>query len=171
MKWSWLGLIGCVACVGEMIVPELQGIILEGSEDPLAESQLSDFKQYPIQSVGLFVPGQSATLVRALEKHIGDALTTEDLLSIKQKIIFYYQNQGYPFVIVSIPEQKITDGVIRLLVEEGKVDKVKVYGNRWFSKQRYRNAIHLAPGDSIDECALLNDLSFLHVYNICFYKQ
>jgi hemolysin activation/secretion protein len=45
-----------------------------------------------------------------------------------------YQGAGYLSVFVDVPEQRIADGVVILNVTEGRVERLKVSGSRYFSQ-------------------------------------
>ena len=58
-----------------------------------------------------------------------------------------YQNGGYLTVFVDVPEQRIADGVVILNVTEGRVERLKVSGSRYFSQGYIRNHVpELAEG-------------------------
>lgn len=58
-----------------------------------------------------------------------------------------YQGAGYLTVFVDVPEQRIDGGVVRLVVLEGRVDKLYVTGSRYFDQGRIRAvATELAEG-------------------------
>lgn len=66
-----------------------------------------------------------------------------------------YKRAGYETVFVYIPEQEVTNGVVRLQVTEGRVEWVHVHGARYFSDRRILAALPaLAPGKT----PLLTDL-------------
>jgi hemolysin activation/secretion protein len=58
-----------------------------------------------------------------------------------------YHDAGYLTVLVDIPEQKVAEGVVQLRVTEGRVERLKVSGNRYYSRGEIRaEAPSLAPG-------------------------
>jgi hemolysin activation/secretion protein len=76
--------------------------------------------------------------------------------------ILYFRQKGRPVVSVSVPEQDISNGVVQLLVIEGRVGQVKVEGNRWFSVDQIRQKVRLQPGDVIYADRLLEDIRFIN---------
>lgn len=52
-----------------------------------------------------------------------------------------YRSAGYGTVKVSVPEQELTGGVVRLVVTESVIGKVTVTGNKHFSEANVRNAL------------------------------
>jgi hemolysin activation/secretion protein len=60
-----------------------------------------------------------------------------------------YKHAGYETVFVSVPEQEVSDGVVRLQVTEGRVEWVHVHGARYFSEGQIRAGLPaLAPGQT-----------------------
>jgi hemolysin activation/secretion protein len=45
------------------------------------------------------------------------------------KVRQYYRDQGYPLVLSYIPAQEITDGVVKLMVVEGRYGDIKIHNN------------------------------------------
>lgn len=74
-----------------------------------------------------------------------------------------YRNAGYPTVIVAVPEQTITEGVVRLTVIESVLGEVSVTGNRYFSTSRLLSVLpSLRPGQLLYEPTILKELDFLN---------
>jgi hemolysin activation/secretion protein len=62
-----------------------------------------------------------------------------------------YRDLGFATVNVTLPQQKLTNGIVRVKVIEGKIAQIKVEGNRWFSTP---NVLRALP--SLDTNILLN---------------
>lgn len=59
-----------------------------------------------------------------------------------------YHDAGYLTVLVDIPEQRVAEGVVRLRVTEGRVERLKVAGNRYYSRGEIRTGTpSLAAGE------------------------
>lgn len=85
---------------------------------------------------------------RALYPHLGQGKRMADLERARAALETAYQDAGYLSVTVIVPEQKVADGLIRLQVLEGNVEKLKVSGNRYYSREEIRaQAPSLAPGE------------------------
>jgi hemolysin activation/secretion protein len=62
----------------------------------------------------------------------------------------FFHDQGYPTVMVNIPEQAVLSKVIRLDIIENRVGTVTVTGNKWFSTEKIlRELPSIAPGQVI----------------------
>ena len=60
-----------------------------------------------------------------------------------------YQQAGYLTVFVDIPEQQVASGVVRLQVLQGRVDRLRVLGSRYFSQGFIRDTVaELAEGNT-----------------------
>lgn len=73
-----------------------------------------------------------------------------------------YRDAGYAAVTVDIPEQEIKDGVVRLIVTEGKVDHLRVTGARYVSGRRLVSRLpSLRPGSVFHLPSAQRELSTL----------
>jgi hemolysin activation/secretion protein len=52
-----------------------------------------------------------------------------------------YRNLGFATVSVTLPQQRLTNGVVRVQVVEGKLHAITVTGNRYFSTNNVRRAL------------------------------
>jgi hemolysin activation/secretion protein len=160
----------CISCSPEYANPpvctsekdllkEVKGICLVGSERSVREvpSRLEG-----IAFVDIKIPGDADQLESRLVPFLGKPLRACDLVAIKREVILYYRDKNHPLVSVVIPEQDITDSVIKVVVTQSTLNEVKVYGNHYFSKEFFHDAIQLKQGQLIDENVLLNNLNFIN---------
>lgn len=71
-----------------------------------------------------------------------------------------YHAEGYPTVLVNLPEQTIEGGIVRLEVIEGRLSKVTVTGNEHYSWSNIRLKLpSVKPGAIIYEPAFLKELA------------
>lgn len=79
--------------------------------------------------------------------YVGYAKTTEDVEKARSVVEKYFQEQGYVRTMVSIPQQSLDDGIVRLDVIETKIARVKVTGNRYYTKKMLLQELpSIAPG-------------------------
>jgi len=84
---------------------------------------------------------------RAVYPHLGRKRTIRDVEAARRALEEAYHRRGYQTVFVDVPEQRLIDGVVRLRVVEGRVDRLRVLGARYFSLGQIRNALsEFAPG-------------------------
>ena len=75
----------------------------------------------------------------------------------------YLSGIGYPFSIVYLPPQDITNGIVRFVVTVSRLQgEVDVQGARYFAEQQYRNAIHQVPGQPLNLEQLNADLDWIN---------
>lgn len=84
---------------------------------------------------------------RAVYPSLGPGKTAADVEKARAALEAAYQQSGYLSVSVVVPEQSVSSGVIRLQVVEGQVERLKVSGNRYTSRQDLRAEVpELKPG-------------------------
>ncbi|HIJ90695.1 MAG: BamA/TamA family outer membrane protein [Desulfobulbaceae bacterium] len=92
-------------------------------------------------------------------------LTLTEIYGLADRLTEFYQAHGYSLTTVTVPAQRMLDGVLRLEVVEGKVGKLFFEGNQRYDEAFLANQLNLlAPGtilrfaDLESEVLLLNDL-------------
>jgi len=69
-----------------------------------------------------------------IARHFPDAmLNFSDMQLLTDRITLTYKEQGYFLARCYIPKQDIKDGVLKLMVAEGVLDKIQVTGNTYYS--------------------------------------
>jgi hemolysin activation/secretion protein len=87
------------------------------------------------------------TIEKVLAPYMGPGKTIGDMEAARNALEKVYQEGGYLTVFVDLPEQSTADGVIRLSVLEGKVERLSVKGSRYYSQGFIRNRVpELAEG-------------------------
>jgi len=83
------------------------------------------------------VEGATLLPVIAVEKavypHLGEGKLLADVENAREALEKAYHQAGYLTVLVSIPQQKVENKVVRLLVTEAPVDRLRVVESRYFS--------------------------------------
>jgi hemolysin activation/secretion protein len=98
------------------------------------------------------VEGNTVLPTLAVEKavypHLGESKTVADVERARQALERAYHSAGYLTVLVDIPEQKVDEGIVRLSVIEGRVERVRVSGNRYYARGYIRSKVpSLAQGE------------------------
>ena len=57
------------------------------------------------------------------------------------KIQLRYRELGFPTISVTLPQQKLTNGIVRVKIVEGKISDIVVTGNRYYSAANIRRAL------------------------------
>jgi hemolysin activation/secretion protein len=78
---------------------------------------------------------------------LGEHKQLRDVEAARAALEKVYQDAGYLTVLVDLPEQEVTGGVVRLSVIEGRIDRMSVRGSRYFSQGYIRDKVpELADG-------------------------
>ncbi|MDY0743327.1 POTRA domain-containing protein [Paucibacter sp. R3-3] len=84
---------------------------------------------------------------QAVMPFMGPQLSLDQVEAARMALEKLYQGAGYLTVFVDIPDQRVDDGVVRLQVTEGKVDRLSVTGSRYYAQGRIRaGAAEVAEG-------------------------
>ncbi len=75
-------------------------------------------------------------LQRVLDGFTGNGKTTDDVEAARSGLEKYYHKEGYPTVLVNIPEQSVDTGVVFLEVIESRIRRVRVTGNHYFTMEK-----------------------------------
>jgi hemolysin activation/secretion protein len=75
----------------------------------------------------------SAALEEVTAPYLQRELTVEDLEELRLALTRYYVNHGYITSGAIIPNQTLEDGVLRLHILEGALQRIEVEGNRRLS--------------------------------------
>lgn len=96
----------------------------------------------------LLVPSPT-TLAAKLAPWNGQPLTEGDLVVIADTILAHYDVEGYPVVLLDAPEQDLQSGVLRLLIDVGKIGKVGVTRPEFGNPKAVTKGLRLRSGDTV----------------------
>jgi hemolysin activation/secretion protein len=117
---------------------------------PAAQSRPPSFDILEYQVAGNSVL-PTIEVERAVTPYLGPNKTIKDVEAARAQLERVYHDRGYKTVLVNIPQQKVAEGVIRLVVTEGRVGKLKITGSRYHSLQVIRNKVpQFTPGTTPD---------------------
>lgn len=98
-----------------------------------------------------------------VSKYEGPNRSFRDLEKAKQDLEAAYHAKGYVSVLVTLPEQTIEDGTVRLDVIEARLGAITVVDNRYYSYWNIRTKLpSLKVGELLHEPALVRDLDALN---------
>jgi hemolysin activation/secretion protein len=75
---------------------------------------------------------------RAVYPHLGESRTIRDVEKARESLEKAYHAAGYLTVLVDIPEQAVEGGIVTLNVTEGRVERLRITGSRYYSLGRIR---------------------------------
>lgn len=100
------------------------------------------------QSFNIFeyqVDGNTVLPFSAIEKAVypflGEQKTVEDVEKARAALEKAFHSAGYLTVFVNTPEQEVTGGLVKLEVQEGKVERLKVVGAKYYSLGRIKTKV------------------------------
>ncbi len=145
----------------KVIVESLNKIVVSGSKkltyDEMAEPGC--FGAYNLK----LSPEEIGALETRLKPMFYHKPLTQRLISrLKTEVILFYSSIDRPVVLVDVPEQEVTHGVLLLRVIEGTVGDVKVVGNKFFSAERYLSNFKQKKGSVLRSDKLAADLAWLN---------
>ncbi|MGC8977468.1 MAG: ShlB/FhaC/HecB family hemolysin secretion/activation protein [Candidatus Ratteibacteria bacterium] len=99
------------------------------------------------------------------KEYEGKEITISDLKIIADKITEIYWNKGYVTSFAYIPAQKVVDGIIEIKVIEGKIGKIEVEGNKYYTdKFIEKHFQNIKKEEVINNKTLERDLLILNEY-------
>lgn len=130
----------CVA-LGMLVTGHVCGAQETGAPAQAAQPEEGEpFDVWEIRVLGNTVlPGREieATVYPFLGPSRSMAAIEQARLALEKK----YKDMGYGTVFVDIPEQQVDDGVVRLRVTEGRLDRIRVSGARYYSNREIRQNV------------------------------
>ena len=141
-------------------LPSFKGLILISDEKNLNPTGYQNI--HGILIYHLNVPGPISSLIKKILPLVGTPLNQKTITKIKQDVVLFYAQYNHPLVIVSIPEQNISAGIVQLIITESKLGAVKMQPTKWFNAQKIQQQIRLQPGEVITSNHLDQDLDWLN---------
>lgn len=84
---------------------------------------------------------KQAQIEEAVYPFMGEQKTVKDVKKAKEALEAKFHEAGYLTVFVNIPEQDVGKGVVTLEVLEGKVDRLRVVGSRYYSLGKIKERV------------------------------
>jgi hemolysin activation/secretion protein len=97
---------------------------------PPAERARFDVMEFTVEGNTVLAAG---AIEAAIYPFMGTGRSIDDVESARRALEEAYRKAGFLSVSVDVPEQKVEAGVVRLQVVEGRVNRLRVRENRWFS--------------------------------------
>lgn len=96
-----------------------------------------------------------AAMESILTNHIGPAVTFDTIRTAVMELQSAYRGRGFVTVAVSLPQQQLTNGIVKVQVTEGRLADVTVVNNKHYSEENVRSAL-----PSLRTNSMLNSLVF-----------
>lgn len=124
-----VALVACGAVHGEAPAQD-SAVARDGEEEPVF-----DVWEYRVKGNRLLARTQ---VERAVYPFLGPQRTIDDVERAREALEALYRGAGFGTVLVDIPEQDVVGGIVRLTVTEGRVERLRITGSRYFSLGRIR---------------------------------
>jgi len=102
-----------------------------------------------------------AELAAVTQDYVNRAVTSEELEALRLALTRLYVNAGYVNSGAILPDQTVTEGIIRLQIIEGTLTQVTVDGTRWFRESYLRKRLVLGLTPPLNINALQERLQLL----------
>jgi hemolysin activation/secretion protein len=146
----------------EVIIASGKGLILLENPNKLLKGKALDHIE-GIHFIDLEVPGKKEVLISRLSSaYIDQPITQETIVAIKGIIAKYFKEAHHPLVLIDVPEQDITSGVLQLLVVESRLGALRVEGNTWGSTEKIQKFVGLKTDDQINEAVLIEKVNLMN---------
>jgi len=137
------------------------------SKDELTQEEIATADKGPKVLISKIVV-EGATLLSEkaipdiVSSYEGKELTLKDMQKIADLITDEYRKKGYVTSRAYLPPQTIRDGMLIIRVVEGKLGKLDIKGNRYFSTFLLKREIGLKPEGYFDYSALQRSLIYIN---------
>lgn len=125
------------AAAGAMLLP-LHALAQTVAPTDTVASAEAEADRYRFDILEYEVSGNTVLPVPLIEQAVspfmGPGKSMADVEAARAALEKAYQSQGFLSVFVDVPEQQVVDGLVRLQVVEGKVDRLLVTGSQYFSQ-------------------------------------
>jgi hemolysin activation/secretion protein len=145
------------------VTENLQGLVFLRSKEDIKREGLEGVTGVEVRDIPLIGGADFAEL---LKPFLGQPAKLGTLKAIQREAILYCRSHDRPLVDVIVPNQEVnpTNGVIQIVLVEGRVGKVAVEneGRKWFTDESILRSIRAQPGDAISEKQLLADIDWIN---------
>jgi hemolysin activation/secretion protein len=125
-------------------VPLLLPKLKEDTEQRLSSAASVYVNKFILEGNSVFSDDELGFIVSPYQER---EISSEELHEVKNKISLFYYSKGYVNSGAVIPDQKVTDGHIRIKIIEGILPKISVSGNTWLKSNYISRRLEIATGD------------------------
>lgn len=125
---------------------------------PAQTSEQVEIKKIEVKGSTIFSAEKISSITQSVE---GRSVTLDELQKVANDITQLYLNQGYLTSRAVLPEQAITDGIVRIRVIEGSLEDVEIKGTRRLKPNFVKSRIIKAAGTPLSAAKLEDQLRLL----------
>jgi len=134
---------------------KINGILFYSKDD-----EISDFYE-GIYINDLEIP-KVDSFICMMKLLIGEPINKETLQEIKNKVSDFFTKQDYPFVLVQIPKQEVTSGVIKVKITFARLGNIEAKGAKYFENCYIAKQMRIQQGNIIQPHEILKDLVWIN---------
>jgi hemolysin activation/secretion protein len=97
-----------------------------------------DIKGYQVEGNTLIPTDNLESILSPFTGRGRDFGAVQEALDALEQV---YRDHGFPMVMVTLPEQELESGVVRLKVHENRLGKINIEGNRYFDQANIRRSL------------------------------
>lgn len=110
-----------------------------------------------------FTPPNKEALTKDMSQFLGRRVSMDLIEQIQKNATLHLRKNSITLVDVTIvANQDISNGIIQVLVTEGKVSDIYVSGNKYFSDCQILKSFSLKKGDIVDEATIKEDMFWIN---------
>ena len=137
---AWIGVLTATAALGLMLTSAPDAFAQSPAAAGATTNAAPKLSVQRYEVVGNTLLPES--VVRAATSDFtGEHIDFQTLRKALSSLQLAYRGRGFASVSVSLPQQKLTNGVVRIQVTEGRLTEIRVEGNRWFSSNNVRHSL------------------------------
>ena len=147
---------------GEPLVAQrLIGLVIVKSKEGIKPEGMDNVVGVQVEDIPVVM---GLNFDEVIAPYLGRPATLRTLQEIQRKIILFCREHDRPLVDVIVPNQEVKNGIVQMVLIEGRIGKVTVRneGYKWFKDGVIRNSIRAGTGDVIREKELLADLNWVN---------
>lgn len=135
------------------------GTITEEGGVPLEPEKKVQINRIEVRGVTLLPEKTISGIISQFE---GKELSLREMQMAADLVTDEYRKNGYVTSRAYLPPQTIKDGLLTIMVIEGKVGSLETRGNRFFRTALLEKKIHLRPSDKFDYKSLQRSLRIIN---------
>ena len=140
----------------------LKGIVILGSYQGFKAEGVSGIQELDIEGPA-FLKGHKAMMSVWTSDFLGKPLTLSALDRLQVNLIRTCRQLDRPVVDVYYPQQEIIDGVVQIIIYEGRIGRILVHmdDEMGLSENKFLEEVRLKPGEPVSEDRLLKEVARL----------
>lgn len=98
-------------------------------------------KKYLISGNTILSPSTMAEVMTNIDGAFGTNVSFDGVKTVVEELQQAYHERGYDTVVVTVPQQKLTNATVKLEVLEGRISAISIVGNNYFSSNNIMRAL------------------------------